>query len=61
MSIGSISPGDLVIHSYGIPMNGMVLEVRGEFPWSYRVVWNSGEIKDCEMGTVRRVWCYEGR
>jgi len=61
VSIGSISPGDLVIHSYGIPMIGMVLEVRGEFPWSYRVVWNSGEIKDCEMGTVRRVWCYEGR
>ena len=57
----SISRGDLVIHSYGIPMIGMVLEVRGEFPWSYRVVWNSGEIKDCDLGTVRRVWCYEGR
>ena len=57
----SISRGDLVIHSYGIPAIGMVLEVRGEFPWSYRVVWNSGEIKDCDLGTVRRVWCYEGR
>ena len=57
----SISRGDLVIHSYGIPTIGMVLEVRGEFPWSYRVVWNSGEIKDCDLGTVRRVWCYEGR
>ena len=57
----SISPGDLVIHSYGIPTIGMVLEVRGEFPWSYRVVWNSGEIKDCDLGTLRRVWCYEGR
>lgn len=57
----SISRGDLVIHSYGIPMIGMVLEVRGEFPWSYRVVWSSGEIKDCDLGTLRRVWCYEGR
>ena len=57
----SITPGDLVIHSYGIPTIGMVLEVIGEFPWSYRVVWNSGEIKDCDLGTVRRVWCYEGR
>ena len=56
----SISPGDLVIHSYGIPTIGMVLEVRGVFPWSYRVVWSSGEIKDCDLGTVRRVWCYGG-
>lgn len=57
----SISPGDLVIHSYGVPTIGMVLEVRGVFPWSYRVVWNSGETKDCDLGTLRRVWCYEGR
>jgi hypothetical protein len=58
--VRSISPGDLVIHSYGVPTIGMVLEVRGVFPWSYRVVWSSGEIKDCDLGTVRRVWCYGG-
>ena len=56
----SISPGDLVIHSYGVPTIGMVLEVIGNFPWCYRVVWSSGEIKDCDLGTVRRVWCYGG-
>jgi hypothetical protein len=56
----SISPGDLVIHSYGILTIGMVLEVIGEFPWNCRVVWNSGEITNCESSTLRRVWCYEG-
>ena len=61
MSIGSISPGDLVIHSYSNAWIGMVLEVRGEFPWNYRVVWNSGEIMEHETGVLRRVWCYGGR
>jgi rRNA processing protein Gar1 len=60
VSIGSIVPGDLVMYSYGIQAIGMVLEVIGEFPWSYRVVWNSGEIKEHETGVLRRVWCYGG-
>ena len=60
MSIGSIVPGDLVMFSGGNPLIGMVLEVRGEFPWNYRVVWNSGEIKEHETGVLRRVWCYGG-
>ena len=61
MSIGSISPGDLVIHSYSNAWIGMVLEVIGEFPWSYRVVWSTGEIMEHETGVLRRVWCYGGR
>ena len=61
MSIGSISPGDLVIHTYSNAWIGMVLEVIGEFPWNYRVFWNSGEIMEHETGVLRRVWCYEGR
>lgn len=60
MSIGSIVPGDLVMYSYGIQAIGMVLEVIGEFPWSYRVVWNYGEIKEHETGVLRRIWCYGG-
>ena len=61
MSIGSIVPGDLVIHTYSNAWIGMVLEVRGEFPWNYRVFWNSGEIMEHETGVLRRVWCHGGR
>jgi len=60
MSIGSITCGDLVIHSYGRSQVGVVLGVIGDFPWRYRVVWNSGEIGEHETGVLRRVWCYGG-
>ena len=60
MSIGSITCGDLVKHTYSDSLIGMVVEVRGDFPWRYRVVWNSGEIGEHETGVLRRVWCYGG-
>lgn len=64
--MGSMAPGDLVIHEYKESV-GILLEViidkklmKNPFavPWRYRVLWRDGIIKEHDLGTLRRVAVY---
>jgi len=59
--------GDLVRHwdndwdIIGTNEYGIILNVIGDFPWEYLVLWNSGKIKKHETGVLRRLMIHENR